>query len=106
MQLHTLGETHNHTPIVSTKTIPSFGVTPERTIPIFRFYFDGMIAHFHRHSSDNGHTEGQGCLVVGHGIRLAVVVLPYERSFQRTNFMQMRAEAMTRWPEVMVKLLY
>jgi hypothetical protein len=46
MQLYTIGETHNHTPITSTKTISSFGATPDRTIPIFRFYFDGLISPF------------------------------------------------------------
>ncbi len=56
-QLSTFGVIHNHTPLAKTKVVPALAGEPERRIPIFRFYFDGLIAHVHNQASDEGYTE-------------------------------------------------
>lgn len=104
IQLYTLGETHNQTPIVQTKTIPSYEDTPERQIPIFRFYFDGLIMHFHRQASDEGYTVAQGSLNVGYGNELTVTAFPYEASSQHNMLLEIQRNAEENWPEVMKKL--
>jgi hypothetical protein len=104
IQLYTLGEIHNHTPIAQTKTILADDNEPERQIPIFRFYFDGLIAHFHRHACDDGYTLGQGSITVGHGEELLVTAVPYESSFQRNILEEIQRQAAATWPDVLARL--
>ena len=105
-QLSTIGPTHNQTPIAQTKTIPSLDNTPERAIRIFRFYFEGLIVHVHRHAQDDGYTASLGELVVGHSNQLAVTTIPYEVSFQRENLEQIMSEAATGFPDVVMRLAW
>jgi hypothetical protein len=104
IHLYTQGEIHNHTPIANTKIIPAYDAAPERRIPIFRFYFDGLVVHINRHASDDGWTAGQGFLTVGHGDKLVVTAVPYETSFQRNILMEIQRQAAATWPEVLAKL--
>jgi hypothetical protein len=92
-QLSTLGVIHNHTPIAQMKTIPSLDSTPPRDIPIFRFYFDGLIAHIHRQSSDDGYTSDLGNLIVGAEETLVINTQTYEESFQQLNMESVISEA-------------
>ncbi len=87
IQLSTIGDIHNHSPISQVKTTPAIGSEPERRIPIFRFYFDGLIIHFHRQSKDDGHAESLGPLIVGNEARVTITTVTYEKSFQRENLM-------------------
>jgi len=82
-QLSTMGVIHNHAPIPETKKIPSLqpGI-PDRELPIIRFYFDGLIAHIHCHSSDAGFTSGLGNLIVGAEDSLIVSMQTYMDSYQ------------------------
>lgn len=96
IQLSTIGMIHNHTPIASTKHILALENQPERQIPIFRFYFDGLVAHVHRQVADSGYTESLGSLVVGACHTLTVSTVTYETSFQRDALNQAMAE--TRQP--------
>jgi hypothetical protein len=105
LQLSTVGETQNLTPILRDMPIQNFDGTPDRSVPIFRFYFDGLVASIHRHASDDGYTTSLGALVVGHSDRLLVGTLPYETSFQQVNLMKIKAEATDLWPHVMAKLI-
>ena len=75
VQLSTRGAPHNFTPIVRPKTFPAFDGTPERTVPTFRFYFDGLIAHVHAHADDNGETAALGPIIVGAEERLVAVTV-------------------------------
>ena len=102
--LYTVGEIHNHTPITLTKEIPAYDNVPARQIAIFRFYFDGLVVHIHRHAYDNGYTANQGSLTVGHSDRLIVVVRPYENSFQEKILTETQTQAAATWPEVLIKL--
>ena len=102
-QLSTRGLTHNHTPIATIKTITSpILESTVLEIPIFRFYFDGLIIHFHRHFSDDGYTASLGNLVVGSSTEIDVTVIPYEISFQAENLRRVVAEA--KFPDVVDKL--
>ena len=107
IQLSTHGPTHNQTPIETIKTIPSFteGV-PEVEIPIFRFYFDGLIVHFHRHESDDGYTASVGNLVVGAKNILSFITLPYNISFQEGILRRMMNESETKFGYIMDKLAW
>ena len=58
---------------------------PVRDMPIFRFYFDGLIAHIHRHSSDDGYTAELGNLIVGAEETLLINTQTYEASYQKMN---------------------
>jgi len=89
VQLSTLGDKHNQSPIVSTKLIPSVGVHAQRNIPIFRFYFEGLVIHIHRHASDDGYTESMGpTMVGGDDTTLFVTTVPYETSWERDNLLR------------------
>jgi len=84
-QLSTRGDVHNLSPISQEKPVPGIDDQRDRLIPIFRFYFDGLIAHFHRHAKDDGYTASLGAIMVGLEKTLRVVTLPYEGSFQQEN---------------------
>jgi hypothetical protein len=88
IQISTRGDIHNHSPIAQTKTTPAIGSEPERKIPIFRFYLDGLIVHFHRQSKDDGYAESLGPLIVGNEKRVTISTVTYEKSFQRENLIQ------------------
>ena len=104
IQLYTKGEIHNHTPIGLSKTITDSDNFRDRELPMFRIYFDGLIAHVHRHASDDGYTATQGCLTVGDGDTLAVVAVPYETSFQRNILEVIKNQAAVTWPDVLDRL--
>lgn len=85
VQLHTMGEIHNLTPISDMKIVPYADESRESLLPIFRFYLDGLIVHFHRHASDDGYAAKLGPLIVGGDAELIVTTVSYETSFQKEN---------------------
>jgi hypothetical protein len=96
-QLSTKGAIHNHAPLAQRK--PRDISKPNGpTVPIFRFYFDGLIAHIHRKSSPEEVAE-LGNMLVGAGGELAVSTVTFEISWQRENLAELLREAETRWPE-------
>ena len=99
-QLSTLGITHNLTPLAETKTIPGLGGEADQTVPYFRFYFDGLIAHMHRQASDGGVSGGLGPLVVGAGGELVLSTIPFETSFERENLRVVMSESKGTWPGI------
>jgi hypothetical protein len=96
-QLSTRGAAHNFTPIAM--DIPSSGGAAARPVPVFRFYFDGLVAHVHRQADDNGETAGLGSAVVGADAKLALGTVPFESSFQSQNMAQLIRESYERFPE-------
>lgn len=85
-QLSTIGRIHNQSPTAGLKKIPNLeskGIFIQ--LPIFRFYFDGLIAHVHRHATDDGTTAEIGNMIVGAESSLLVSTQTYEDSFQRGN---------------------
>lgn len=91
-QLSTMGIIHNHGAIAQSKTIPAYEDQPSRIVPIFRFYFDGLIVHFHRQVEDNGLTKELGSHIAGQENELVVSTVTFERSFQLENLAWVMAE--------------
>lgn len=103
VQLSTLGVIHNLPPIASSKVIPASDDRGDQTVPFFRFYFDGLIAHIHiaEEDSDAPHL---GPWVVGGEPSVSICTVTYEISFQRRNLEYFVDEALMKWPELMRKL--
>lgn len=101
-QLCTKGDTHNLTPLAQNMsrdpTNPAKG-----TIPIFRFYFDGLIAHFHRRTSAED-VAAFGDRSVGSDKQLTVLTVPFESSWQRENMDELVREAEERWPDRLARI--
>lgn len=94
IQLSTLGLIHNHTPLAENKTVFSSDGKPNHKIGIFRFYFDGLIVHFHRHSEDDGYTKSLGPLVAGLEAELVVSTVEFAHSFQLQNLLTIQSESL------------
>ena len=93
IQIATLGEIHNHSPLARVKVTPAIGDVPERQVPFFRFYFDGLIAHFERPMPNGVPAKEMGSLFIGQEDTLTVTAVTYEESFQRKNLEILQAEA-------------
>ena len=79
-------------PISMVKTVERGGEKTE--IPFFRFYFDGLMAHVHRRTSDNGLTSWFGSSIVGMGDDLAVATVLFNTSFQHEGLKRAVAESL------------
>jgi hypothetical protein len=77
IQLSTLAFLHNFSASAEVKTNPGFGETPDLTIPHFRFYFDGLIAHIHCEATGQVNES-----IIGGHANLTVTTLPFEGSRQ------------------------
>ena len=93
-QLSTKGVIHNMPPIAQFKEIrnPVPGL-PHRLARIYRFYFDGLIAHVHLPDSDRV-TVDLSSFVIGAHDTFSVSTVTYESSFQRENLDYVRAESL------------
>ena len=95
-QLSTTGIVHNMAPIAQVKHVPELadppGESTEKDIPIFRFYFDGLVAHVHNHASDDGYAESLGNFFVGASNELIITTVSYEHSFEHENLSYVMAE--------------
>jgi hypothetical protein len=88
IQLSTRGFQHNFTASAEVKTNPGFGKIPDRTIPHFRFYFDGLIAHIHREPA--GQLDDT---IIGARPKLLVTTVAFEGSRQLGNLMAAMTQA-------------
>jgi hypothetical protein len=101
-QLSSKGPIHNLTPLSQRK--PKFPWSKNSlSIPIYRFYFDGLIAHFHRQSNLREIDE-LGDMFVGHSNELLVPVVPFEGSWQKQNADDLIREAEDRWPDRLARI--
>lgn len=94
IQLSTLGVVHNHTAIAGEKHIPSIEGSQVYNIPIFRFYFDGLIIHIHQQNDDAGYTKSLDSLIIGAEEKHTITLVPYEKSFQKENLQNLMLVAM------------
>ncbi|MHA7775688.1 hypothetical protein [Roseibium sp. M-1] len=93
-QISTIGIRHNHAPIAFTKTIPSLEEGQAAIEePTFRFYFDGLIIHFSRLSTEQNQARDLGPLVVGAEDTITLSTIEFERSAQAQNFAIVGMEA-------------
>lgn len=81
-QLSTIGPIHNHAPLRELKRFPD-GDGGERDVEIYRFYFDGLIAHFTLPASVGNSLVGLGGLVVGGADAVVIPTVTFEDSLQR-----------------------
>ena len=102
-QLSTRGPVHNLAPIAQDKT--SAGPHGSTTIPIFRIYFDGLIAHLHRPGLYDAIATELGPLVLGNEKMVTLSTISFEESFEHTNMFFNVAEAVRDWPERMNSLI-
>ncbi|ROT95375.1 hypothetical protein EB810_09800 [Altererythrobacter sp. FM1] len=101
-QLSTIGAIHNMAPIAQRK-IADVRQPHGKTIPIFRFYLDGLIAHFHQESSPT-EVASLGPMLLGTEPRVAVTTVTFEASWERLNLSELMREAFERWPERMRRI--
>lgn len=102
IQLSTVGPIHNLAPLEQRKPKQPWSNNGP-SYPIFRFYFDGLIAHIHKEISEK-EIKSLGPMVVGNQKHLAVSTVPFETSWQRENLSELIREAETRWPERLAKI--
>lgn len=95
-QLTPKGAIHNQAPLRQRKKADPTSRNG-RSIEIFRFYLDGLIAHFHLESDEN-EIRRLGDLLVGGSNSICVSVVPFDASWQRENLALLIDEAEKRWP--------
>jgi len=96
-QISTRGVPHNMGPIVRTKPVvglPGRGVVNRRT---YRFYFDGLIVHFHR-NGDSGVVDDLLPMLVGEDNSVLISTVTFENSWQWENFQIVVDEAECDFP--------
>jgi hypothetical protein len=104
-QISTIGIVHNLSPLSQAKTLRYLEEErAERTVPFFRFYFDGLIAHVHHNSEGELATEA-GPLVLGLQEKLVVPTITFDESYQRKNLANLMLDAFADWPDEMKRLL-
>ena len=91
--------------IAQEKEVPNLEHGSSFTIPIFRFYFDGLIAHFHRPTPDGGIADGLGPLIVGNEQEVVLNTITYARSWQFENLEAVRSEAEMLHPRALARIL-
>jgi len=90
-QLSTKGIKQNLVPLAQMMPIPNLEGGDVKIRPIFRFYFDGLVVHFHR--STSGLVDEIRPFAVGASDTLVVPLISYERSFQRENLLHVLRES-------------
>ncbi len=92
-QLSTRGIRQNQVPLAEMMPAPNLPGLGFQMRPIFRFYFDGLVTHFHRSAS--GVIDSLRPTAVGTSDALLVTLIPYERSYQRENLHYILRESIT-----------
>lgn len=83
VQLSTMGENHNFTPIVAKRD--SEYLHPLDKGKIFRFYMDGLIFRFYCGVHDESDVTSLQNTIIGYSDRLDFVLVDYYSSFQKEN---------------------
>ena len=102
VQLSTVGAIHNLVPLEQRKPKQPW-LKNGPSYPIFRFYFDGLIAHIHKEISEE-EIKDLGPMIVGNQEDIAVSTVPFETSWQRENLSELIREVEARWPERLAKI--
>ncbi len=93
-QLSTRGLAQNIVPLAQQKKIPNLPGLGHRTMPFFRFYLDGLVAHVNRQVTGSIDQFRPG--LVGEDDSLVLSTVTYEGSFQRENLMHVLHESVPR----------
>jgi hypothetical protein len=103
-QYSTMGSVHQANPITRLKQMYDNDGNSTFKVKIFRFYFDGLIAHFHVPSGSQPLSDF-GISGVGNNSRICVHTIPFEESFQRLDLAKHVASSIAAWPEDSRKLI-
>ncbi len=90
VQLSTRGESHNHSPMLDHKELPSLSGQPTKIIPIGRFYMEGLIIHVHLKELDQAINDND--IFLG-AKKTTVTCVTYEASFQYENLLMLGFES-------------
>lgn len=96
-QLSTIGPSHNQSPIADYKRIPRLGSRSYKEMKIFRFYFDGLVVHFHREPGPQD-MAGLGNQIVARNAETTVITVPFEASWQKENLDNLIEESEALFP--------
>lgn len=96
-QIVTRGAVHNHTPVVERKPM-DITRTSGPTVPIVRFYLDGLIAHIHLPGSER-HITPLMDRMLGGSEPLVVTTTDFDTSRQRETVAGILADTAERWPD-------
>jgi len=96
-QLSTVGDAHNLAPRVLEES-------PYGEVPVFRFYFDGLVTHIYRSTNNPELLDRLGLTAVGKDKLLGVVTVPFETSRQRETMISLMVEAAEGWPNEFERL--
>ena len=96
VQISSRGERHNFAPRRETKILERND--GRKKIPFFRFFFDGLVVHFHVKPSLRDVTQ-MGLMEVGRGNKLGVLTIPYELSAQMMRLEGFKDIAGGKWPK-------
>jgi hypothetical protein len=101
-QLSTRGPPHNMTAVAQEKPIPLLG--KDLSAPIFRFYFDGLVAHFHR-DLPGSTAAGLGPLILGNEENIVLNTVTFEGSWQFENLRTVEFESELEFPGEIARIL-
>lgn len=90
VQLSTRGVTHNHSPMLDHKEVPKLTGGSTETIPMGRFYMDGLIVHVHLNALDREIKDND--IFLG-AQKTSVTCVTYEASFQYENLVVLGFES-------------
>lgn len=93
-QHHQIGFQHNQTPTKGFKNFPKNSISEGAGIPIFRFYFDGLIVHFHQIGQREFEQFSKNPLTVGFSNELFVTCVPWNKSAQLENIKAIAKESL------------
>lgn len=95
VQLTSRGPSHNLSPL--SQEMAEFSLGAEAS-PIFRFYFQGLIAHIFRPKL--GVSSDRAPFGIGTSDKLTLMARPYEGSWQQENLNTCLWEAYRDWPQI------
>ena len=103
-QLSTRGTIHNQAPQYEFKHVPDLNGSAD-PVPIFRFYFDGLVVHFCTKYYSIEEVTKLDPQVVGADSTITLLTVRSEKSWQHENFLRLLSEGYQSWPQDMNKFL-
>ncbi|WP_085464459.1 hypothetical protein [Mesorhizobium australicum] len=97
------GEPQVHSPLAQTIDMKELGFDLPN-VPIFRFFFDGLIVHMGRQLNDKGLLEAWGSRVVGTKSELILIGRPYDGSSQEMNLGHLKRTLFEEHPEQAIRI--
>jgi hypothetical protein len=97
------GEPQIHTPLVQTIDMNALGFDLPN-VPIFRFFFDGLIVRMGRQLNDKGLLDAWEPRVVGTKSELMLIGRPYDGSSQEVNLNRLKRTLLEEHPDQAMRI--